>query len=147
MADAIGQCELPCDTFLYRGTKRSAFAKLLGNADLDFTEDLSKYVGIVVKDKGFLSTGTAEGTGFDDDQVNYKIYCPKGTKAIYAEPFSECGEGDKLGWDGKSTQKKFSSEFETILQRGTSLQIVGIEKNQDGNWDVECQVVSQDPVG
>jgi hypothetical protein len=37
-------------------------------------------------DEGFVSCGSARGQGFSGYIFN--IYCPKGTKMLYAEPFT-----------------------------------------------------------
>ena len=53
------------------------------------------------------------------------LFTPKGTKMIYAEPFS-CFNGDSCSpyslWNG--TEKyTFGHEFETIIQRGTKFRV------------------------
>jgi hypothetical protein len=86
-------------------------------------------------DYGFVSCGSTRGKGFSGYIFN--IYCPKGTKMMYAEPFSNYGHGDKLHWDwdsiskhldGMSEQSSFGYEDETIIQRGTTFRVIKIEK-------------------
>ena len=55
------------------------------------------------------------------------IYAPKGTKAIYAEPFSHYGDGQKLKWDGIAKQHSFGHEDEIIFQQGTKMRITKVE--------------------
>ena len=142
---AIDQCELQQDTYLYRGVDIFALSKMLGVTYDRLTDgDPGKFVGMEITDKEFMSCGTAEGKGFDDSGVYMRIYCPKGTKAMYAEPFSAYGNGGKGDWDGNSAQTSFSTEFETILQRGTRMQITSATKNEYGSFELECQVVAQE---
>ena len=73
-----------------------------------------------------MSCGSAKGKGFTG--VIFNIYCPKGTKMIYSEPFSHYGDGGGRKWDGKKPQTSFGYEDETIIQRGTQFRIVKVEK-------------------
>jgi hypothetical protein len=92
-------------------------------------------------DHGFVSCGSSKGKGFSGYIFN--IYCPKGTKMMYAEPFSHYGDGDKMRWDsprldGISKQSSFGYEDETIIQRGTKFRIIKVEKKgSDIYFDVE----------
>ncbi len=76
--------------------------------------------GTIIDNKPFMSTSGAKGSGFTNKPVILNIYAPKGTKAIYAEPFAALG-GGKSSWDGKSGQMYLSGEFEVIVQRGAQL--------------------------
>lgn len=84
---------------------------------------VGELVGKEVVDAGFVSCGTAKGTGFSGTIVN--VYAPKGTKMLYAEPFSYFN-GDSCSshslWDGIG-KYDFHREFETIIQRGTKFRI------------------------
>ena len=84
---------------------------------------VGELVGREVVDAGFVSCGTAKGTGFSGTIVN--VYAPKGTKMLYAEPFSYFN-GDSCSshslWDGTG-KYDFNREFETIIQRGTKFRI------------------------
>ncbi|MDR0403374.1 MAG: hypothetical protein LBH35_07290 [Treponema sp.] len=93
-----------------------------------------------VTDAGFVSCGSAKGQGFNGYIFN--IYCPKGTKMIYAEPFSDYGEGAKLDWNGITKQKSFGDEDETIIQRGTTFRVIKVEK-KSGNVYFDLEVISQ----
>ena len=150
MTEVIGKSELSMDTWLTRGCSASAAEKLFGISEGTLmSSDPSEFVNRSGMDKGFLSCGTARGTGFMDNDVVMNIYCPKGTKGIYAEPFSALCSGDGLHWDeensdGLSGQEDFSSEFETILQRGSKLQITNCGK-EHGQIKMEVQVIAQNP--
>jgi hypothetical protein len=95
-------------------------------------------------DDGFVSCGSSKGKGFSSGYI-FNIYCPKGTKMMYAEPFSHWGDGDKLHWDsiskhldGISKQSSFGKEDETIIQRGTTFRVIKVEKKgTDIYFDIE----------
>ena len=114
------------------------------------TKDLQSLVGRTVTDHGFMSCGSSLDTGMTDD-IDFQIFAPKGTRAMYVEPFSALGGGDGMNWDayaadGKSKQASISRECETILQRGTSLKIRKISRNPKTNHiEVKADVVAQEP--
>lgn len=154
ITDAIEKTSLP-DIWLARGVDREAASKFLGISFADLSDitlhegNVQSVVGRKCKDKGFMSCGSTEGTGFTDEDVQFHIFCPEGTKGIYAEPFSSLGLGSGSSWDGKEKQTSFSDEFETILQRGTSVVTTKawIEKSKnfgDNVLHIECEVVGQD---
>ena len=89
----------------------------------------------------FTSCGSAKGQGFGG--YIFRIYCPKGTKMMYAEPFSHYGYGHKRKWDGKKPQTDFGYEDETIIQRGTTFRITKVEKDIHGQLTFEMEVVEQ----
>ena len=92
----------------------------------------------------FTSTGIADGTGFGGN-ISYKIYAPKGTKGMYAEPQSYYGHtisGEELYTAGKN-YSAVGGEAEIILQRGTSYRIVDIKSTGYGNIEVVMEVVDQ----
>ena len=97
-------------------------------------------VGKVVKDEAFVSCGSAKGAGFSGYIFN--VYAPKGTKMLYAEPFSAFGQGHGQNWDGLSGQTSFSGEFETIIQRGTEFRVTKVDK-QGSNIFFDIEVVNQ----
>ncbi len=124
LTDAISQSTLQEDTVLYRGMDIGAFGKLF-NIDPDSIteENVSDLIGLEGTDDAFTSTGCHEGARFQFFGVDVDIFAPKGTEALYVEPFSEFGCGDRREWDGVSGQEEFSVEQETLVQRGTSFQI------------------------
>jgi hypothetical protein len=138
---AIEKSVLPDGAMLVRGSDKGGFAgmiegdlfsfdnakKLLESGDMNKIK--SALEGQVIQNHAFTSTGIASGTGFGGD-VAYKIYAPKGTKAIYAEPQSYFG--NTVGMNAKLYKKgqAYSSvggEAEVILQRGTKFRITKVE--------------------
>lgn len=88
----------------------------------------------------FMSCGSAKGQGFGG--YIFRIYCPKGTKMMYAEPFSHYGAGGKRKWDGKKAQQSFGYEDETIIQRGTKFRVTKVEK-AGSKLSFEIEVIEQ----
>ena len=70
----------------------------------------------------------------------FYIYCPRGTKGIYTEPYSDFGTA-KRAWDGKS-KLPVKNEVEVILQRGAKMSVIRAEY-KDGMWFVDMEVIGQ----
>jgi hypothetical protein len=145
MTRLIDKSSYDVDIWLQRGVGTSQGAinflqmaeKNLRNLSQD---ELQRLVGSHVTDAGFVSCGSAKGKGFSGYIFN--IYCPKGTKMMYAEPFSNYGKGAKLNWNGITKQKSFGYEDETIIQRGTTFRVIKVEKKSD-NIYFDLEVISQ----
>lgn len=138
------------DMWLQRGVRgRSGISGFLDvdESVLDASEGEIRQLllGKVVTDEAFVSASGAKGKGFDGGLV-MNIFAPKGTKFIYTEPFSAAAEGQVgekgIRWDGMSTQSRFSSEFEVLLQRGTRFKITKVEKRGDKLY-IDVDVVGQ----
>lgn len=137
------------DTWLQRGVETmdglSNFVKIptstLRNATQDELEQL--LLGKEISDEAFMSCGSAKGTGFSGSILN--IYCPKGTQALYVEPFSAFGQGDGKNWDGISDQSYFGSELETLLQRNTHFRVTKVEKSSRDKIYIDIEVIDQTP--
>ena len=122
-----------------------------GLSDLDsYRSNPSKLVGLVGTDDSFVSCGSCKNTNFGNKPVCLNIYCPKGTRMTYAEPFSAYGlKHDNgvthpgKGWDGKS-KPVATGENEIILQRGTTFRITKAEFT-GGKWYIDLEVLSQSP--
>ena len=144
ITDAVDKSSLGTDTILYRGTTKSAFCKLFGLPESFFDGvDVGDAVGRTGRDDAFMSCGAAEGAGYSGQtrDVVLRVFTPKGTKALYAEPFA-AGGGGHVGplWDGESKQVFVSGECEVIVQRGTTLKITGVKKkrvrrNSESTWE------------
>lgn len=149
LTDMISRSTYDKDMWLTRGISRDGFFHFAG---LDkplwqySDSDLQKLVGKEVKDEAFLSCSNVKGYGFKES-VMLNIYCPKGTQAMFAEPFSSYGYTNPNDpppyWDGK-TKGSTGSEFETILQRGTTVKFTKIYR-EGGKIYVDCDVIAQEP--
>lgn len=151
---AIEKSALPEGVKLVRGSDKNGFAGMI-EGDL-FSFDQAKNLlnkpestikkaleGQVIQNHAFTSTGIASGTGFGGD-VAYRIYAPKGTHAIYAEPQSYFGNtisGAQLYKKGQS-YSGVGGEAEVILQRGTEFRITNVTKS-GSQITVEMEVVAQ----
>ena len=145
MTDIIDKSSYDFDIWVNRGTAYKGMDKFFGIDPNDFylseSELSAKLVGTTPTEYGFMSTGVARGKGFGGN-IKLNIYCPKGTKMMYAEPFSEFGNGAGKSWDGISKQASFGSESEMILQRGTQFRVTKVEKT-NGTWYIDMDVIGQ----
>jgi hypothetical protein len=152
LTSAIDKSVSEKDAWLQRGTNLNGMAGLLGlrpkntytkTEIIDGLKNAQKS-GKTATNNAFTSCGSAKSTGFDGN-VLVNVYCPKGTKMLYAEPFSSFAEQNVGGskWDGKKKQTKFGYEFETIIQRGTGYRITKFETSPSGKIYVDMEVVSQ----
>lgn len=146
MTDYIGRSRLTRDTWLMRYDDAGGIKGRFGIDLTGLTEaEAQKYVGTVGYDGAFLSTGSAKRKGLKKGSsiATSNIYCPKGTQAAYAEPYSHYGDHKRDGkWDGKTKQSTFSTEFETILQRGGKYRITKIYKEGD-MWYIDQELIGQ----
>lgn len=132
------------DIWVQRGVGTNGFQGVFGiNIGAIDPKNLSKeLVGKVGTEKAFSSCGVAKGTGFSHSSVIYNIYCPKGTKMLYAEPFSHYGNGAKSAWDGLSKQYSFGGEAEMIIQKNTKFRITKAEYSR-GKYYIDIEVIEQ----
>lgn len=145
LTNLISKSSYDKDIWLQRGVNTSGAAAFLGISESQLLNSSEKELLSLLRNKevidpAFISCGSCAGTGFSG--VIFYIYCPRGTKMLYAEPFSYYGEGAKLKWDGKSLQEDFGEEFETIIQRGTKFRVVDIDKYYE-KIAIELEVVGQ----
>lgn len=133
--------------------------KQLDSIDISniITSDLSKIIGKEGLNKPFMSTAHTKGycfVGSGENKVNshcvYNIYCPKGTKGIYTEPYSRYGRlwDDGYKWDGKDGVHSYggSMELEVILQRGTRFRVTKVQRlynSGDFKWFIDIEVIDQ----
>ena len=106
--------------------------------------EIKSLVGTEGVEGAFWSASTTKGCGFPGDII-FNIYAPAGTKAMYCEPFSAYGNGDKLNWNGIDLQSTFGQESEILIQRGTKFKITKAEKN-NGVWYIDVDIIEQKPV-
>lgn len=133
--------------------------KQLDSVDISniITSDLSKIIGKEGLNKPFMSTVHTKGYGFVGSGENkvtshcvYNIYCPKGTKGIYTEPYSRYGRlwEDGYKWDGKDGTHSYggSMELEVVLQRGTRFRVTKVQRqfnNGEFRWFIDIEVIDQ----
>lgn len=133
------------DMWLQRGDGMVALKKFgLKNWSSPTDADIMALLGAEGVEGAFWSAGVAKGKGFSGSII-FNIYAPKGTKAMYCEPFSAFGHGSGLSWDGIAGQTDFGYESEILIQRGTKFKITKIEKN-GGTWYIDVDIIEQQPV-
>lgn len=106
--------------------------------------DIMALLGAEGVEGAFWSAGVAKGKGFSGDII-FNIYAPRGTKAMYCEPFSAYGRGSGRNWDGIAGQSSYGHESEILIQRGTKFKITKIEKS-GGTWYIDVDIIEQHPV-
>lgn len=146
MTTLIDKSEYDFDIWLQRGCGSEAIDSMLGCKGFGSMSnaELQKFVGKGGRQFNFISTGVAKGKGFSGNVV-CNIYAPKGTKMMYAEPFSyysgaEYSTSGFDDWDGKRKQSSFGYESEMIIQRGAYYRITKIEKTY-GTIYIDMEVV------
>lgn len=150
---AIDKSEAPRDMWVQRGIPLKNLKRLFNISDEQFNSAEHDGIGALLdaikssapygQDNGFMSCGSTKGHGFTGNDVILNIYCPKGTQMLYAEPFSAFGHGGGKSWNGTDKQTWFSSENETIIQRGTKLVPTKITKS-NGKYYVDVEVIGQE---
>lgn len=136
--------ELPTDMWFTRGDDgMKVIESRIKFAGGSMPKNLQDLVGMEMQEGGFMSTGSRKGKGFNTRSVIMNIYAPKGTKAAYVEPFSAFGCGDKRSWDGVSRFSTYSSEHETLFQRGTRMRITKVYE-EGGKTYIDCEVIGQE---
>lgn len=142
LTEMIERSSYDRDIWLQRGVDYRGAQGLLG-VNL-YGADPKSLIGKTVTEKAFSSCGIAKGKGFNEEVI-YNIYCPKGTKMLYCEPFSAFGNGAGRAWDGLAKQAYFGHESEMLLQQGTVFRIVKAEYT-GGRWYLDLEVIAQNPV-
>ena len=140
----IEKNELPTDMWFTRGDDgMKVIESRIKFAGGSMPNNLQDLVGMEMQEGGFMSTGSRKGKGFNTRSVIMNIYAPKGTKVAYVEPFSAFGCGDKRSWDGVSRFSTYSSEHETLFQRGTRMRITKVYE-EGGKTYIDCEVIGQE---
>lgn len=152
MTSIIEKCENPHDMWFTRGCRWGGMDKFF-NADIDLlqygsdSELQSALIGTTVTEYGFMSAGASKGKGFSDMPVCINIYAPKGSKYIWAEPFSAYGQGAQSpNWDGFEKQSSYGQEAEVVFQRGTQFKIAKIYRERDKLY-VDLDLIAQEKEG
>ena len=144
MTAAMDTSETPEDIWVRRGVSDRHLNRLFGFGSInDPISDRAVEIRQAIADgkifdvDNFMSSSGSREGGFEG--VEMRIFVPKGSKAVYAEPFSVHGDGAGREWDGKSTQSNFSHEFEIVLQRGYKLKPIAY--NPGGGRSNRAQIV------
>lgn len=142
MESIINKSYYDKDIWLQRGGGMVELKKFgLSNYAYATDAEIMALVGKEGTEGAFTSAGVAKGKGFGGNVIT-NIYAPKGTKMMYAEPYSSFGNGSGRSWDGIAKQSTFGSESEIILQRGTTFRVTKVEKS--GNtWYIDVEVINQ----
>lgn len=155
LTTAIDNYEFEDPMWLVRGSDVNGLAGLFEGSGFDF-DDIVKifnssgdtykqFEGVVVQNHAFTSTGIASDAGFGGN-IKYRIYAPKGTRGIYAEPQSyygnTIGSSESIYVKG-SHYSSVGGEAEVILQRGTEFRITDIKKTGMGRYEIEMEIVDQ----
>lgn len=133
------------DCWLQRGVGEDGAAKFLdlealGYSSLDEVTDPDELIGLTPIEKGYMSCGSARGTGFNEN-VTFNVFVPKGTHGMYLAPISEFGGGTGSKWktwDGSDTY--VGSENETLLHRGLKFEVTKAKKEY-GRWYIDLEVI------
>lgn len=153
LTNLIDKSEYDFDIWMQRGCDAVAIDDMLnlkGKSISSMSDsELQQLVGKTGRQYNFISTGVAKGKGFSGNVI-CNIYAPKGTKMIYAEPYSNYSGASNYEhtsstkfWDGKTKQNNFGSESEMIIQRGAKYRITKIEKEY-GQIYIDMEVVIED---
>lgn len=146
MTDIIEKSTYDFDVWLQRGCNFSGMDSFF-DVPMDLLRygsqsDLEQLLKKEVTDYGFFSCGVSKGKGFSHMPIIMNVYAPKGTKMMYAEPFSAFGNGSGRLWDGIAGQSTFGNESEIILQQGTSFRITKVERS-GGKLYFDIEVIEQ----
>ena len=132
------------DMWVQRGDGMIALKKFgLLNYSTATDAEIYALVGRVGNEGGFWSAGVAKGKGFSGSII-FNIYIPRGTQAMYCEPFSYFGHGGGKSWDGVSPQSSIGYEAEILLQRGTKYRVTKVTKS-GSQWYIDVEVIEQNP--
>lgn len=142
MESIINKSYYDKDIWLQRGGGMVELKKYgLSNYASATDAEIIALVGKEGTEGAFTSAGVAKGKGLGGNVIT-NIYAPRGTKMMYAEPYSSFGNGSGRSWDGIAKQSTFGSESEIILQRGTTFRVTKVEKS--GNtWYIDVEVINQ----
>lgn len=148
LTTALDKCALKEDVFIKRDDAAWGVEYVFGIKDLSkYQSNPKALVGMVGTDESFISCGSCKNTFFTATgrkDVIYNIYCPKGTKGTYCEPFSSCGTYGRR-WDGiRKSNPSNRNENEFLLQRGTKYRITGAKYDAAADkWTIDIEVIGQ----
>lgn len=110
---ALSKASLPEDVIVRRGSEFDSLKGLLGaDKGSDVVPNKDNYIGMIIKDKGFMSTSPSHSGGFSGD-IEYVIKVPKGSQAMYVDSIS-----------------RHPGEEELLLNAGTRFVVEDFEINK-----------------
>lgn len=161
LTNAIEKAEMPMDIWFKRHGGPGDFAGMMEGGGFDFNSIMklmdgthsqkeldAALVGQRGKNNAFTSVCIAKDARWSGN-IWYNIYCPKGTKGVYAEPQSHYGHsmgGNDEIYKKGSSYNSIGSEAEVILQRGTEYRITRIKQKGSGRnvqYEIDLEVVAQ----
>ncbi len=143
LSSIVNKSSYKFDMWIQRGVDANGFRGLFGfDVESIGTKNLQSIHGKAGIEKAFSSCALSKGGGFSNKKIIYNIYCPRGTKMLYAEPYSAFGNGQGKSWDGKTQQSHFGYEIEMILQKNTKFRITKAEYS-NGKYYIDMEVIGQ----
>ena len=132
MTNAVRRSKMPRDIMLYRGVDQWGASDIFGDDIFEEGFDLESLIGRELTDEGFMSTTSLSNKNREKGQeceflnksLVFEIFTPKGTEALYVAPVSRSGDNKR----DYSSPLKNANEMETIVQRGTTMKVTGVEK-------------------
>lgn len=107
---------IPQSIVVYRGTYSNQFP---GLKEYDGYDEVKKFEGTVIRDRGFLSTSVQESTAFGGKTVKLIIEVPEGTPAMYIKQWSS-----------------HQNENEMLLAAGLKYHVVSVTKDGTTNRSI-----------
>ncbi|AFV51144.1 ADP-ribosyltransferase exoenzyme toxin [Mycobacterium phage 20ES] len=122
--------EIPETISLARGTRWSEF-KSLGITGPN--DDLTKLLGKSYINDSYTSTSVGGKAAMDYMPVQITLTVPKGTKGVHMAGGASYG----------GALSTLASENEFLLPRGTKFKITDVFKNDEGEWEIEVEVLKK----
>jgi hypothetical protein len=111
--NALSKASLPQETIVRRGSGYNMLTELgFGNVT---PQNVDKFIGAIVVDKGFVSTSPSPHGGFGGS-IEYVIKLPKGSQAMYVDSIS-----------------RFQGEQELLINCGGRYAVEGVEFDSWGS--------------
>ncbi|AHJ86614.1 ADP-ribosyltransferase exoenzyme toxin [Mycobacterium phage CRB1] len=120
--------EIPETITLARGTRWQEF-KALGITGQN--DDLTKLLGKSYINDSYTSTSVGGKAAMDYMPVQITLTVPKGMKGVHM-----AGDASYSG-----ALSSLASENEFLLPRGTKFKITDVFKNDEGEWEIEVEVL------
>lgn len=147
----LDRCKTEEDSWVERGTSLKSVSISLGIKQEELSRRIAEnnfadLIGKTYVQEGFVSTSSKKGASFARyEDVAQNMFLPKGSHAVYAEPFSQHGYNysDGRSWDGNPEKAHVFGEFETIIQRGSTYKITKMY-SEGGKLYMDFDVCTQE---